>query len=87
MLATIKSLIEKDIPGATVHVLDPHRDGVHLQALVISDRFDGMSRVKQHRLVMTPLKASFDDASVHALALRTFTPGQWETEQGQFDLT
>ena len=51
MVTTIKSIILNAIPDATVFVLDPQNDGVHFEALVISDSFTGLSLVKQHQLV------------------------------------
>ena len=55
-------------------------DGQHLQAYVISSTFEGMMLIKQHQLVMKPLKEAFA-SSVHALALKTFTPQKWELEK------
>ncbi|WP_240527421.1 MULTISPECIES: BolA/IbaG family iron-sulfur metabolism protein [unclassified Synechococcus] len=34
--------------------------------------------MKQHRLVNEALKPYLQDGRLHALALRTFTPSQWE---------
>lgn len=79
----IKSLIEKTIPQATAHVLDPMNDGQHLQAFVISPAFDGMMLVKQHQMVMKPLKEAMA-SSVHALGLKTFTPEKWNEAKSQF---
>jgi acid stress-induced BolA-like protein IbaG/YrbA len=50
---------------------------VHLDAIVISPAFEGMPPVKQHRMVMTPLKSAFGNESLHALALKTYTPEKW----------
>ena len=71
------------LPDASVYVADP--DGEHFEALVISPSFEEMSLVKQHQSVMKPLKSHFD-TSVHALALKTFTPKQWEEKKHLYDL-
>lgn len=84
-LDEIKKTIETAVPGATAHVLDPMNDGEHLQALVISPAFDGLMLVKQHQMVMRPLKDAFA-GSVHALGLKTFTPQQWEQEKSKYGL-
>ena len=81
----IKIIIEKAIPHSTAHILDPMNDGQHLQALVISASFEGVSLIKQHQMVMTPLKEALQQ-SVHALALKTFTPKRWEEVKGQFNV-
>lgn len=75
----IKTQIEQAIAGAQVHV---EGDGRHFQATIISDAFAGKSRLQQHRLVYDALGSSFDTEALHALAIRTFTPQKWSTEQG-----
>ncbi len=82
-LNDIKETIEQAVPNATVHVLDPMNDGQHLQAFVISPAFEGMLLIKQHQMVMGPLTKAFA-TSVHALALKTFTPEKWELEKTKY---
>ncbi len=76
----IKNVIEQAVPQATAYVEDPQGDGEHFQAIVVSPAFEGMTLVKQHQLVMKALKDAFAQ-SVHALALRTFTPEKWKAFQ------
>ena len=85
LLEDIKKAIEKAVPASTVHVLDSMGDGQHLQAIVVSPAFEGMVLVKQHQMVMQPLKEALKEA-VHALALKTFTPAKWEEVKGQYQL-
>ena len=82
-LQEIQTIIEKAIPQATVYIQDPMTDGQHLQAIVISPAFEGMPLVKQHQMVMTPLKEAFA-SSVHALGLKTFTPQKWTSEKQNY---
>ena len=82
-LNDIKKTIEYAIPNATAYVLDPMNDGQHLQAIVISPSFEGMPLIKQHQMVMEPLKKALE-SSVHALGLKTFTPLKWESAKEQF---
>ena len=70
----IKQIILSALPDATVEVSDPMNDGAHLEATVISQSFEGLSLVDQHRQVMQPLKAAFA-GDLHALKLKTSTPG------------
>ncbi len=81
----IQKTIEEAIAGSTAHVLDPMNDGQHLQALVISPAFEGLSLIKQHQMVMRPLKEAFTQY-VHALGLKTFTPQKWEAARNQYGL-
>ncbi|MCR4337333.1 MAG: BolA/IbaG family iron-sulfur metabolism protein [Candidatus Omnitrophica bacterium] len=82
-LDEIKQVIQLSIPDAEVYVLDPMNDGQHLQAIVISSTFEGMSLIKQHQMVMRPLKEALASA-VHALGLKTFTPEKWKESKAQF---
>lgn len=76
----VKQVIEKELEGATVIISDPRNDGVHLEAIVISDDFDGKSHVQRHRRVMISLENLFA-SDLHALALKTFTQKEWENEK------
>ena len=76
-LAEIKQAIETAVPESKAFVFDPHHDGEHLQAIVVSPAFAGMPLVRQHQMVMKPLKEAFASA-VHALGLKTMSPAQWE---------
>ncbi len=84
-LNDIKNIIESNIPGATAYILDPMNDGQHLQAIVISPAFEGLMLIKQHQMVMKPLKQAMA-ADVHALALKTFTPLKWNEVKSQYNL-
>ena len=72
----LKKLIEAGVPSAQVTV---QGDGDHFEATVISAAFEGKSRVQQHQMVYGSLGELMQGA-VHALALRTFTPQQWEQQ-------
>ena len=85
LTTAIKCKIEEALPGAIIYVVDPHQDGEHFEALVISDTFVGLPLVKQHQVVMNALKDEFKER-VHALALKTFTPEKWESEKHRFPL-
>ena len=77
MVEEIKAKIQERLPDAVVQVMDPNQDGEHFQAVVISKSFEGLSLVKQHQMVMNALKEEFKE-KVHALALKTFTPTQYD---------
>lgn len=75
----IKSLIESNIPGSEARVSGA--DGVHFEAVVISDAFAGLNRVKQHQLVYQALGGRMESQEIHALALKTYTPEDWRATQ------
>ena len=47
--------------------------GGHYSVTVVSDRFEGCSRLQRHRLVYAALEGMVGDA-IHALAIQTRTP-------------
>ncbi len=79
----IKSTIEESIPDSLAYVMNPQQDGDHFESIVISREFEGLSLVKAHQLVMKCLKGHLA-SDVHALALRTFTPAEWEVEKATY---
>jgi acid stress-induced BolA-like protein IbaG/YrbA len=68
----LQDLITRGIAGAQVTVTG---EGDHFEALVVSDQFAGRSLVEQHRLVYATLGDRMG-GEIHALALRTCTPGE-----------
>jgi stress-induced morphogen len=73
----ITALIKKAIPGAHVTIEDLRGDGDHYGALVVSDAFEGMSRVQQHQMVYKALGGRMG-GELHALAIQTATPENTE---------
>lgn len=53
----------------------------HFRVVIVSDRFDGLTLIKRHRLAQDPLKPAFEQG-LHALALHTYSPAEWEERQG-----
>jgi stress-induced morphogen len=70
----LRSRIEAALPGATAQVEDLTGGGDHFRAEVVSDRFDGLSRIEQHRLVYDVFGDEVGGA-IHALSIKTSTPG------------
>ncbi|MFT3898109.1 MAG: BolA/IbaG family iron-sulfur metabolism protein [Thermomonas sp.] len=67
----IRALIEAGLPGARVEVQG--EDGVHFEALIVSDAFQGKLPLARHRMVYATL-GELMGGEIHALALRTQTP-------------
>ena len=51
--------------------------GGHFRALVVSQSFEGRSRVARQRLVYAALAAEMG-SEIHALAMQTLTPAEWK---------
>ncbi|MFQ5812940.1 MAG: BolA family protein [Anaerolineae bacterium] len=74
----IEAALEKALPGATINIQDLTGGGDHFQVLVISQSFEGKGLVEQHQMVYGALKEAMGTERIHALALKTMTPDQWE---------
>lgn len=69
----IKRLIEAGLPCTEVTVRGD--DGVHFEAIVVSDAFAGKRLLERHRLVYATLGAAMG-TDIHALSLVTRTPAE-----------
>ena len=70
----LQQRIEAALPGATVSVEDTTGGGDHFRAEIVSDRFDGLTRIQQHKLVYDVFGAEVG-GPIHALSIKTSTPG------------
>ncbi len=71
--ADIESMIKAALPDALVEITDLAGDGNHYSALVVSESFRGIPRVKQHKAVYDALGGRMGGV-LHALQLTTATP-------------
>ncbi len=74
----IKKMIEAGMPDSQVSL---NGDGSHFEAVVISKAFEGKGMLQQHRMVYATLGDNIENASIHALSMKTYTPAQWEEAQ------
>lgn len=65
-----------DSSAAHANHLGAQGGGGHFRVLVVSPRFDGLSRVAAQRLVYGAL-GDLMTSQIHALEMRTLTPQQW----------
>ena len=56
-------------------------EGGHFDAIIVSRRFEGLGLIERHRAVYAAL-GDLGERRVHALALKTFTPDEWQRERG-----
>lgn len=71
----IQTIIESAIETDFVAV--ESADNVHFYATVVSPAFEGLLKMKQHKLVMALFSDAIADESIHALSLKTYTPEKW----------
>jgi BolA protein len=87
-VAEIEARLRERLGAVHVEVEDESRfhaghgaTGGHYRALVVSERFAGLSRVAAQRLVYEAL-GEWMDGPIHAFAVRTATPAQWQELPG-----
>lgn len=69
----LKGRIETALPGSRVAVEDLTGGGDHFRAEVVSERFEGLTRIQQHKLIYEVFGAEVGGA-IHALSIKTSTP-------------
>jgi stress-induced morphogen len=69
----IEAMIREALPDAQIEIRDLAGDGDHYSAIVVSESFRGLTRVKQHQLVYNALQGKMG-GQLHALALQTSAP-------------
>ena len=69
----LKTRIEEALPGADVDVIDTTGGGDHFRAEIVSERFEGLTRIQQHRLIYDVFGDEVGGA-IHALSIKTATP-------------
>ncbi|WP_341937796.1 BolA family protein [Marinimicrobium sp. C2-29] len=74
----IKALIQANIPESEVQV---GVDGSHINLVVVSDAFRGITPVKKQQMVYAALSEQIADGSIHAVHMKTLTPEQWQQQQ------
>ena len=71
-----QSIEESIRSGLDVVHLEVRGDGAHFEAIVVSPRFAGLSRVRRHQLVYAALGERMRE-EIHALSMKTFSPEEW----------
>lgn len=74
----IASLIESGLEDASARVVTDGQG--HYEALVICSGFAGKRSVPRHQMVYSAL-GDLVGREIHALAVRTYTPEEWQAEQ------
>ena len=66
----LKSLLLQFFPESEIILKDLVGDGDHYEVLIKSTKFNGKSRIEQHRMVNEALKGYLGE-TLHALAIKT----------------
>jgi acid stress-induced BolA-like protein IbaG/YrbA len=82
IMVTIESIEHSIAAGIPCVHIAVDGDGRHFQAVIVSDKFAGLPRVRQHQMVYAALGDRMRE-EIHALSLQTFTPEAFAAAGGQ----
>jgi BolA protein len=92
MRTTIESRFRESLSATHVEVIDESHlhaghagaksGGGHFRAVIVSERFAGLSRIKAQQLVYAAL-GDWMGKEIHALSMQTFTPEAWEASDAR----
>lgn len=74
----IKALLEREITDSQVEV---NVEGSHVNVVVVSPAFSGLTPVKKQQLVYGALSEQIASGVIHAVNMKTYTPEQWAKVQ------
>ena len=63
--------------GMTCDHIELEGDGRHWYATIVSAAFEGKRAIARHQMVYATLGAKIHNDEVHALSMKTYTPGEW----------
>lgn len=75
----IESWISTGLPCEHLSVAG---DGHHFEAVIVSEKFFGLNRVKRQQTIYALLKDRLDSGELHAISMRTLTPEEWHSTNG-----
>ena len=55
-------------------------DGHHFAAVIVSNEFAGLNRVKRQQRVYQTIRDKLDSGELHALSMQTLTPEEWQAK-------
>lgn len=74
----IQNLIKSNLSDSEVIVTG---DGRHFEAIVISQCFEGMSKLERQRYVYATLGDNIQNGNIHALSIKANTPQEWQQRE------
>lgn len=76
----LKLMVKQAFPDAELELTDLTGTQDHYELHVASSAFEGLTPVKQHRLVYAALEGRVGQ-EIHALALKTYTFAAWQRRE------
>ena len=73
----LKTIIAAGLPCEHIAL---EGDGRHWHATIVSAEFEGKRLIQRHQRVYATLGAKIQNDEVHALSMKTLTPGEWAAQ-------
>lgn len=70
----VKKLIEDGVEGSEAIISG---EGCNLEAIVISDAFEGKTMLAEQKLVFATVNHLIQSGELHALGIKAYTKGEW----------
>lgn len=77
----VVKLVQTTVPGAEVFARDLTGTGDHFEAFIVSSDFVNKSRLQRHQQVLQGVQEAMK-GPLHAFTFKTYTPEEWEKQQG-----
>jgi len=74
----VKKLIEEGVEGAQAIISG---EGCNLEAVVISDIFEGKSMLAEQKMVYATVNHLIQTGELHALGIKAYTKAEWAEQQ------
>ena len=75
----ITKILKNNINNSKIFIHDMTGQNNHFNLIVISDVFEGLTLIKQHKIIYDILGSMITN-EIHALQLKTMTWNQWKKE-------
>jgi acid stress-induced BolA-like protein IbaG/YrbA len=74
----VKNMITEILPCTLIEV---EGDGRHFFVQIVSEAFNGLSRIERHRLIKEALSEKIGSNELHALSIsKAITPTEWQQQ-------
>lgn len=81
-MVSLEDIEQKFNAFPDIHKIHVTGDGYHYQLTVVSDRFEGQSRIKREQWVYAQLSEFIMSGRLHALTMKTWSVAEWEKQHG-----
>ena len=69
---SLEEIIKNSFPEAKINIIDLAGDDDHFSLEIISSKFNGLSRIKQHKMAYDALDGKMG-GELHALSIKTIS--------------